>query len=676
MRSILVTSALPYANGDIHLGHLVEYLQTDMWVRYLRLRGHDCIYLCADDAHGTPIMLRARSEGIDPADLVAEMKTRHERDFADFHIQFDQFHTTHSDENRECVNRIYGRLRDGGHLSRRTIEQAYDPKEGMFLPDRFIKGTCPKCGAEDQYGDSCESCGATYSPTDLVDAVSVISGASPIRKGSEHVFFDLGAFEGMLRDYVGSGRLQDSVSNKLLEWFDAGLQDWDISRDAPYWGFEIPDMPGKYFYVWLDAPVGYQATHLRWSREHQDDARPLTDFDRVWAPDSDVEVFHFIGKDVSYFHNLFWPAMLHGAGYRTPTAVFVHGFLTVDGRKMSKSRGTFINARTYLEHLPAQALRYYYAAKLGSGVDDLDLALDDFVFRVNAELVNKVINIASRCGSMLNKRYESKLSDTLDDPELYATAVAARAEFGELFEAREFAKAIRVVAGLADEANRYIDTRAPWALAKNPETFEEGRAVCTQGLNQFRVLMTLLSPVVPEIAERAFAFLRSPLSWDALETPLLAETIEQYEALMFRLDRKKVTALIEANQPAKAEPPKKKAKKKKKAEAPPPAEIDIDQFLAVDLRVARVVSASHVEGADRLVQVTVDLGGEQRNIFAGIKDAYPPESLVGRHVVVVANLKPRKMRFGVSEGMILAAADGRPYIITADEGASPGLRVR
>ena len=677
-RQILVTSALPYANGEIHIGHMVEYIQTDIWVRYQKLRGHECLYVCADDAHGTPIMLRARNEGVEPAELVAGMQIRHEADFADFQIGFDQYHTTHSEENRVCATRIYERLRDGGYLTKRTIEQAYDPQENMFLPDRFIKGTCPKCEAADQYGDSCEVCGANYAPTDLKDAVSVVSGVAPIRKDSEHLFFQLGKFERMLKKWTTSGRLQSSVSNKLKEWFEAGLQDWDISRDAPYWGFEIPDMPGKYFYVWLDAPIGYQASHLRWCNEN------AGDFDGVWDPGSGVELYHFIGKDISYFHNLFWPAMLHGAGYRTPTAVFVHGFLTVDGRKMSKSRGTFIMARTYLNHLPPQALRYYYAAKLGPGVDDLDLSLDDFVFRVNSDLVNKVINIGSRCGSMINKRYDNELSDALDDPDLYQSVLDAREEIGDLFEQRDFAKAIRRITALADDANKYIDTRAPWALVNNEDTYEQGRRVCTQGVNHFRALITFLAPVVPDIATRAMAFLRSELSWDDIEVPLLESTIDTYEALMFRIDRKTVDKMVaEALPEHPAEtgptPAKKKEQKSKKRKEPhvPPDEIGIEQFLDVDLRVATVVNAEHIDGADRLLKITVDLGTETRTVFAGIRSDYAPEDLIGKQVVVVANLKPRKMKFGMSEGMILAAAgDGRPFVIGVDDGATAGMRVR
>ena len=678
-RQIVCTSALPYANGHIHIGHMVEYLQTDIWARFQRLVGNRCLYLCADDAHGTPIMLRARKEGVEPAQLIAEMQKSHEADFSDFLIQFDVFHTTHSEENQQCARRIYERVRDAGHISRRTIEQAYDEEAGMFLPDRFIKGTCPKCGAQEQYGDACEICSATYSPTDLVDARSVISGATPVTRDSEHLFFQLGDFDAVLREWTDSDALQPEVRNKLNEWFEAGLQDWDISRDAPYWGYEIPDAPGKYFYVWFDAPIGYQAAHLRYCNENGED------FDATWAPDSAVELYHFIGKDVSYFHNLFWPAMLHGAGYRKPSAVFVHGFLTVDGRKMSKSRGTFIRARTYLDHLEEpEYLRYYYASKLGSGVDDLDLAFTDFVNRVNSDLVGKVVNIASRCGNILNKQYDSTLSTELDDSALYAELLDARQEVARLFESREFARAIRLITTLADKTNKYIDTSAPWALVRDPETFEKGRAVCTQALNHYRVLITYLAAVVPQLTEKSMDFLRTELAWTGPDQPLLGTQINTFQALMLRVDKKKVAAMVEASkegQPQpKAEPAQKKKKKQeKKVEEPTSDIINIDDFMKVQLRVARVASADHVEGADRLIQLTLDLGPEgTRNVFAGIKSDYDPADLVGKLVVCVANLKPRKMRFGVSEGMILAASGDGPgiFVVSPDEGAQPGMEVR
>ncbi len=677
-RQIVCTSALPYANGHIHIGHLVEYLQTDIWARFQRLVGNKCLHVCADDAHGTPIMLRARKEGIEPAELIAQMQKSHEADFADFLVHFDVFHTTHSEENKACAKRIYERLRDGGHIKRETIEQAYDEAEGMFLPDRFIKGTCPKCGALDQYGDACEICSSTYSPTDLVDPKSVISGSTPIRKESEHLFFQLGNFQPMLEEWTATDALQPEVRNKLDEWFKLGLNDWDISRDAPYWGFEIPDAPGKYFYVWLDAPIGYQAAHLRYCNENGED------FDETWKPDSTVELYHFIGKDISYFHNLFWPAMLHGAGFRKPTAVFCHGFLTVDGRKMSKSRGTFIRARTYLDHVgEPEYLRYYYASKLGAGVDDLDLAFTDFVNRVNSDLVGKVVNIASRAGNILNKQYDSTLAPALDDDALYAEMLAAREEIAQHFDGRQFARAIRLITSLADKTNKYIDTSAPWALVRDPETFEKGRAVCTQALNHYRVLITYLAAVVPKLTEASMTLLQTKLDWTGPDQPLLGSQINTFKALMMRIDKKKIDAMVQASQqpetPAPKPAKKAKAKQEKTVEETTSDIISIDDFIKVNLRVARVAEANHVEGADRLIQLTLDLGGEDtRNVFAGIKSDYAPEDLVGKLVVCVANLKPRKMRFGVSEGMILAASGDGPgiFVISPDTGAQPGMEVR
>jgi methionyl-tRNA synthetase len=541
-RRILVTSALPYANGPIHLGHLVEYIQTDIWVRFQRLRGHDCIYVCADDAHGTPIMLRARDEDVEPQEIIDRVLVEHRRDFAAFLVDFDCFHTTHSDENRELSNHIYERLRDAGHITRRTITQAFDEQAGIFLPDRFVRGGCPRCHAEDQYGDSCEVCGATYSPADLIDAVSVVSGQPPIERDSEHIFFKLADFAEMLEDWTSGDRLQPEVRNKLREWFDSGLRDWDISRDAPYWGFEIPDAPGKYFYVWLDAPIGYMASFQAYcTREGQS-------FDEYWRQDSDTELYHFIGKDIAYFHTLFWPAMLTGAGYRTPTAVYVHGFLTVDGKKMSKSRGTFVEARTYLEHLPAEYLRYYYAAKLSSALDDIDLSLDDFVLRVNSDLVGKLVNIASRCAGFITKGFEGRLADSLPEPDLYAEFAAAAEEIAAHYESRDYSRAMRAIAALSDRANQYIDEKQPWVLAKQDETREQVQGICTQGLNLFRVLITYLKPVLPETAAKAEAFLGSePLVWSSVQQPLLGTSIQKFKPLLQRIDRDQVDAMIEAS---------------------------------------------------------------------------------------------------------------------------------
>ncbi|HKJ08033.1 MAG TPA: methionine--tRNA ligase [Gammaproteobacteria bacterium] len=673
-RTILVTSALPYANGPIHLGHLVEYIQTDIWVRFQKLRGHDCLYVCADDAHGTPIMLRAEKEGLTPEALIEQVGEAHRADFAQFRIGFDNYYTTHSEENRESAAYIYTRNRDAGHIVTRVIRQAYDPERRMFLPDRFIRGECPRCGAQDQYGDSCEVCGATYSPTDLKNPVSAISGAQPIEKESEHYFFKLGDFDGMLRQWISRSGLQSGIANKLNEWFEAGLQDWDISRDAPYFGFEIPDAPGKYFYVWLDAPIGYIASFKNLCKR-----RPELDFDAYWGTDSHYELYHFIGKDIAYFHTLFWPAMLAGAGLRTPTAVFCHGFLTVNGQKMSKSRGTFIMARTYLEHLNPEYLRYYFAAKLGDGIEDLDLNLEDFRLRVNADLVGKVVNIASRCAGFINKRFDGRLSAELAEPALFAEFADAADAIAELYETRQFGHAMTEIMQLADKANQYIDARKPWVAIKEPGREAEVQAVCTMGLNLFRVLMTYLKPVLPGVAEGAETFLGiEPLTWIKVGEPLVNHTIGAFVPLMTRIEPDAVEALLEASREdmAGAEGP---------AEAGGPLqddpigpEIQYPDFAQVDLRVARIAKAEHVEGADKLLRLTLDLGGETRTVFAGIKSAYRPEELQGRLTVMVANLAPRKMRFGVSEGMVLAAGPGGRdlWILSPDSGAQPGMRVK
>ncbi|WP_018994016.1 methionine--tRNA ligase [Thioalkalivibrio sp. ALgr1] len=673
-RKILVTSALPYANGPIHLGHLVEYIQTDIWVRFQRARGHEVIYVCADDAHGTPIMLKARAEGIEPEELITRVRQEHEADFSEFLVDFDHYHSTHSDENRELAAHIYTALRDAGHIETRTIDQAYDPEAGMFLPDRFIKGTCPNCGAEEQYGDSCEACGATYSPLDLKDPVSAISGARPESRQSEHYFFKLGDFEAFLREWTGSGRLQDAIRNKLDEWFDAGLTDWDISRDAPYFGFEIPDAPGKYFYVWLDAPIGYMASFRAYAEKQG------LNFDAWWGADSDAELYHFIGKDIAYFHTLFWPAMLHGAGFRTPSAVFCHGFLTVNGQKMSKSRGTFIRARDYLDHLNPESLRYYLAAKLGAGVDDLDLNLDDFVQRVNSDLVGKLVNIASRCAGFITKRSNGELAAELPRPDLHEAFVAEGDAIAAAFENREYAQAIRRIMALADQANQYIDEAQPWVLAKQEGREAEVQAISTQGLDLFRILIVYLAPVLPRLAADAAAFLRlDSLAWDT-RAPLVGRSIEKFKPLMTRIEGETVDKLLEASKAtlaATAQTPS--PNPEAEPDVDPIAEtIDFDTFAKVDLRIARIASAEHVEGADKLLKLTLDIGSETRQVFAGIKSAYAPEDLVGRHTVMVANLAPRKMRFGVSEGMVLAAGPGGSelYILNPDDGAQAGMRVK
>ncbi len=679
-RRILITSALPYANGSIHLGHLVEYIQTDIWSRFQKLRGHECYYVCADDAHGTPIMLRARAEGIEPEALIERVWQEHTEDFAGFAIGFDNYHSTHSDENRICATTIYERNRDAGHIVRRTISQAYDPEAEMFLPDRFIKGTCPRCGAEDQYGDNCENCAATYAPTELKNPVSVVSGATPVERESEHLFFKLGDFEQVLRDWHKAGHVQAEVANKLSEWFEAGLNDWDISRDAPYFGFEIPDAEGKYFYVWLDAPIGYMASFRNFCD------KTGVDFDAFWNADSTAELYHFIGKDIIYFHALFWPAMLHGAGFRKPSGVFAHGFLTVNGAKMSKSRGTFIKARTYLKHLNPEYLRYYFAAKLGSRIDDLDLNLEDFAARVNADLVGKVVNIASRCAGFIKKRFDNRLNDTLDRPDLYATFVEAGDQIADLYEQREFARAVREIMALADLANQYIDEKAPWVIAKEADRDAELHAICSMGINLFRVLIGYLKPIVPLMAEQAEAFLNvPPMTWDSQAEPLLGHSINKFKPLMTRVEKDKIGAMIEDSKEDLAT--EKQATRGNAAAAvadsplatdPIAGTVEFPDFAKIDLRVARIARAEQVDGADKLLRLTLDLGGETRNVFAGIKAAYRPEDLEGRLTVMVANLAPRKMKFGVSEGMVLAAGPGGKelFVLTPDDGAQPGMRVK
>ena len=540
-RNILVTSALPYANAPLHLGHMLEQAQTDIWVRFQRSRGHHCRYVCADDAHGTAIMLSAEAANRTPEEHIAAIQARHERDSAGFLIQFDHYHSTHSPENQRWSETIFERLEGGGHIAVRDITQAFDPEKGLFLADRFIKGTCPKCKAPDQYGDNCEACGATYSPADLIDPVSALSGAAPIDKDSSHLFFQLGHFEGLLTDWINSGQLQPPIANKLKEWLEAGLQDWDISRDAPYFGFEIPGYPEKYFYVWLDAPIGYVASHEVLCREQGDD------FDAYWLPGGDTELYHFIGKDIVNFHGLFWPAMLDAAGLRQPTAVYAHGFLTVNGVKMSKSRGTFILADTYLEHLDPEYLRYYFAAKLSGGVDDIDLNLDDFVQRVNSDLIGKVVNIASRCAGFLRKKFDNQMSDTCAEPELVESFIDVGDEIAALYEAREFNRAMREIIALADRANQYIDDKKPWVMAKDEALESEVQAVCSVGINLFRVLATYLKPVLPAMAEKSEAFLRCSLDWTALDAPLVAHELAPFEPLLQRVDADVVTAMVEAS---------------------------------------------------------------------------------------------------------------------------------
>ena len=691
-RKILITSALPYANGPIHLGHLVEYIQTDIWSRFQKMRGHQCTYVCADDAHGTPIMLRAQAEGITPEELIAKSSEEHQADFAGFNIQFDHYHSTNSPENKYFAEYIYNQLNAKGYISRKTITQSYDPEKEMFLPDRFVKGTCPKCKAEDQYGDNCEVCGATYSPTDLINPKSAVSGATPIEKETDHLFFELGQFEEMLKEWTRAGHLQPQIANKLDEWLETGLRGWDISRDAPYFGFEIPGEKDKFFYVWLDAPIGYMSSFKAYC-----DKSGL-DFDEYWKEDSKAELYHFIGKDIINFHALFWPAMLSGAGFRTPDAVYAHGFLTVDGQKMSKSRGTFIMAKTYLEHLNPEYLRYYYAAKLSGRIDDIDLNLEDFAQRVNSDLVGKVVNIASRCAGFVVKKFDGKLATSwsADAEALYQSFADKSEDIANLYEQREYGHAMREIMTLADKANEYIAETAPWVLAK-----EEGKEAdllesVSVGINLFRVLMSYLAPVIPETADKAKAFLNlENWNWNDVKEPLMGHEITKFKALLTRLEMPAIEKMVEASADslagASSVPDGKKGDKKSKkstvtqAEANQPAELDpiaeeitIDDFVKIDLRIAKIINAEAVPEAKKLLKLTLDIGLEQRQVFAGIKSAYEPEDLIGKLTVMVANLAPRKMRFGMSEGMVLAAGPGGSdlYILSPDDGAIPGQRVK
>jgi methionyl-tRNA synthetase len=712
-RQILVTSALPYANGQIHIGHLVEYIQTDIWVRALRMHGHELYYVGADDTHGTPIMLKAEQEGITPKQLIERVWSEHTRDFNNFGISFDHYYTTDSEENRVLSESIYLALRDAGLIDAREIEQAYDPVKEMFLPDRFIKGECPKCGSKDQYGDSCEVCGSTYSPTDLINPYSVVSGATPVRKKSTHYFFRLSdpRCEEFLRSWVG-GLAQPEATNKMREWLgadgDAKLADWDISRDAPYFGFEIPDAPGKYFYVWLDAPVGYYASFKNLCEKRG------IDFDAWIRKGSGAEQYHFIGKDILYFHTLFWPAMLEFSGHRTPTNVFAHGFLTVDGAKMSKSRGTFITANSYIEAgMNPEWLRYYFAAKLNGTMEDIDLNLEDFQARVNSDLVGKYVNIASRAAGFLLKRFDGRVQDSAMHHPLLGTLRAALPQIAAHYEARDYGRALRQTMELADAVNGYVDTAKPWDQAKDPANAVALHETCSVSLEAFRLLSLALKPVLPNVVQAAEAFLGiEPLVWADAQRPMSSERpINAYKHLMTRVDPKQVDALLEANRAslqattaapaaagaanatnATAAPASSKAAKAAKAakngvdangKEEESSIISIDDFAKIDLRIAKIVDCKAVEGSDKLLQLTLDVGEEKtRNVFSGIKSAYQPEQLVGKLTVMVANLAPRKMKFGLSEGMVLAAsaadekAEPGIYVLEPDSGAKPGMRVK
>jgi methionyl-tRNA synthetase len=674
-RKILATNALPYANGPLHLGHMVGTIQGDIWTRLQKMLGHDCLYICGSDGHGTPIMIQAEKMGITSEQLIDQVRHEQEQDFSDFLVEFDNYYTTHSPENKALVETIFKRHLDKGNIVKHNIKQLFDPIKNMFLPDRYIKGECPNCGAKDQYGDNCEVCGATYLPMDLKNSYSTLSGTQPIEKESEHYFFKLQNYEDFLRQWTRRGHLQAQVTNKLDEWFKDGLREWDISRDAPYFGFAIPGEKNKYFYVWLDAPIGYMASFKNLCERRKD-----LDFSAYWEKE-DAELYHFIGKDIIYFHALFWPAILHGADFRTPTEIFVNGFLTVDGQKMSKSRGTFIKARTYLDHLQPEYLRYYFAAKLSDRIEDLDINFDDFTNRINSDLVGKFINIASRCASFINKNFAGKLSAQCTEPKRYQEFVQAGDEISARFNQMEYNQAIRQIMALADRANQYIDEKKPWTLMKDANRKQEVQAICSVGINLFRVLMIYLKPVLPQTAIQVEEFLNvSPLQWCDKDKPLLDHSIREFQPLINRIDPKQIEAMkmsvkqdIEQSTVPQTIPSTEATESVKE-------HISIDDFNKIDLRVAKILEAESVEGADKLLRFKVELGeGETRQIFAGIKSVYQPDELIGRHVVIVANLAPRKMRFGISEGMMIVAKgkeDRDLWIISPDPGAEVGSKVK
>lgn len=663
-RRLLVTAALPYANGPLHLGHMVGYIQADIWVRFQKMQGHDCIFISGSDGHGTPIMIQAEKMGTTPELLIESIGLDQKRDFDDFFISFDNYYTSHSPENQRLVEVIYERHVRAGNIAKRTIQQLYDPVKTLFLPDRYIKGTCPNCKSSDQYGDNCEVCGATYQPTDLIEPYSILSGERPIVKSSEHIFFKLQHYTDFLKKWTNQGHLQTEVRHKLSEWLDSGLKEWDISRDAPYFGFPIPNEKDKYFYVWLDAPVGYMASFANLCERRRD-----LKFHEYWETESTVELYHFIGKDIIYFHALFWPAILYGANFRTPTAIFANGFLTINGQKMSKSRGTFIKARTYLRHLDPQYLRYYFAAKLNNRIDDLDINFDDFVNRVNADLVGKLVNIASRCAPFIHQYFDGRLANHCQDLYLYQQFAEAGNKISTLWDQLDCSQAIREIMALADRANQYIDEKKPWILVKGDQKADV-QAICTMGLNLFRLLIIYLKPVLPKMAREVEYFLNSePFNWNDKDTPLLNNTIRLFKPLLYRIDPKQIEAMqMEIHEEAVPH---------KEAKIDEETTISIDTFNKIDLRIAKILEANEIEGADKLLQLKVDLGEGTKHIFAGIKSSYKPEELIGRHVVVVANLAPRKMRFGTSEGMLLVAKGEQAelFLISPDPGASAGMKV-
>ena len=662
MRRILVTSALPYSNGAIHLGHLLEHIQTDIWTRYQKLRGNECYYVCAEDTHGTATMLSARKQNISPEELVEQARVEHVEDFTAFGIGYDEYYTTHSSENEEIATLIYTKLQEQGTIFQRTIEQLYDPEEKCFLADRYVKGICPKCGALDQPGDNCDACGATYNATDLLEPRSELSNAVPIIKTTAHYFFDLPQFEEFLKDWTTSGTVQTEVSNKLQEWLDGGLKPWDITRDAPYFGFKIPDTEHKYFYVWLDAPIGYMASFKHWCN------RSNINFDDFWSKDSECELHHFIGKDIINFHALFWPAVLYCAGFRTPSAVHVHGMVTVNGEKMSKSRGTFINATTFRKHFEPETLRYYYAGRLSPTMADIDINFDDFVTRVNSELVGKLVNIPSRCANFLRKSFNNTLDSKLVDRTLFDEFAGVQLKIQDLYEQGNTRQVVRMVMRLADRVNQYLTEVAPWKLSRTPGKEAEVLQICTLAINLYRTLCVYLKPIVPKLVARSEEFFGGrELQWDDVNQPLLNHRLRDFTPLLQRIEMNQVEAMLNASKQTKSA-----------ANEPSTTMIDITDFEKIDLRVAAVLEASLVEGADKLLELVLSIDGTKRTVFAGIREAYNPSDLVGRNVVVVANLKPRKMRFGVSEGMVLAAGPGGKdiFIVSPDEGAEEGMTVR
>lgn len=673
-RKILVTTALPYANGPMHLGHILEQVQTDIWVRYQRMRDHQVHFMCAADAHGTPIMLSAQKQGMTPQALVEKMAQKQQQDFSGFYISHDHYHNTHSPENKKFVYEIYLKLRERGYIYKETINQLFDPQANMFLPDRFVKGTCPRCKATEQYGDNCDICGATYTPTDLIEPTSVISGATPELRDCEHYFFDLPKLEKAVKNWLETDAVQPEVRNKVQEWFKSGLKSWDISRDSPYFGFEIPDTPGKYLYVWLDAPIGYISTFYHYCQQN-----PHLDFDAFWQEANQTEVHHFIGKDIINFHCLFWPAMLSAVSYRLPTKITAHGYITLNGQKMSKSKGVFITAAQYLKHLDPEYLRYYFAAKLKNSIDDLDFSETDFIQRVNTDVINKIVNLASRNAGFIQKQFHGELSDLVACPALYKEFVDSGDYIAQAFEKREYASAIREIIRLADLANQYVDKHAPWVLAKEKELDLELQQVCSMGLNLFKVIMTYLKPVMPNLVQRCEQFMNQTFTWENRCTPLTHHHINTFKTLMPRIDPKKVASLL-------TEPKEQETTISEQTTMPQQAEpviepiattIDFDTFAKVDLRVAKILDAQAVPEAKKLIKLQLDIGIEQRQVFAGIKAAYEPQDLIGKMIVVVANLTPRKMRFGLSQGMILAAGPGGQdiWILETNENTKPGMRV-